>query len=441
MALLRAGAARSCITPKLGSHIVGYFNDRLAADIHDDLFAKTLLLDNGNQAVAIVLCDLIALEGSDVQAARQRATSLTGIPGDSIFIACTHTHFGPASVAALGTPRDDAYMEHAMERVADSVKMAQTRLQAAEVGLAAAEVRGESFNRRWRMKDGSVRMNPGYLNPDRVEPAGPTDPQVLVLAARSTDGDPIGLLANYSLHYVGSPLADTVSADYFGYFDRALQRMAGQQMVGILANGCCGDINNCDFTHREPDMPHPFFQEERVANVVAAAAFGAWQGLRGFDYRRDVALGSATEMMTFHRRQSTPEELARAQRLLAGAKEPDDAGSAEFADWIYAQEALLVAREPVERQTPIMALRVGDLGLVGLPGEIFVQYGLQIKEQSPFAHTMTIELASDYLGYFPTDKALAEGSYETRLARSAKAAAGSEGAMVQAALAALRRLG
>jgi neutral ceramidase len=440
MATLRAGAARSCITPRLGSHIVGYFNDRLAADVHDDLFAKALVLDNGGEAIAIVLCDLIALERADVEVARQRAASLSGIPADNIFIACTHTHFGPASVAALGTPRDEAYMEHAMERVADSVKLAQTRLRPAEVGVASTWVHGEAFNRRWRMKDGSVRMNPGYLNPDRVEPAGPTDPQVLVLAVRSLESEPIALLANYSLHYVGSPLADSISADYFGYFDRALQRMAGAEMVGIMANGCCGDINNCDFSHQEPDVPHPFFQEERVANVLAAAAFGAWQGLRGFDYRRDVALGQATETMAFRRRQSTAEELERARRLLAGAREPGDVESGEFANWIYAQEALLVDKEPVERQTPIKALRVGDLGLVGLPGEIFVQYGLQIKAQSPFERTMTIELANDYLGYFPTDKALTEGSYESRLARSAKAACGSEGTMVQAALAALRRV-
>ena len=89
-------------------------------------------------------------------------------------------------------------------------------------------------------------------------------------------------------------------------------------------------------------------------------------------------------------------------------------------DYIYGQEALLVDREPVERQTPIKALRIGDLGIVGLPGEIFVEYGLQIKAQSPFNHTMTVELANDYVGYCPTDKALDEGSYETRLARSAK---------------------
>ncbi|MHB0879177.1 MAG: hypothetical protein ACYC5O_24330, partial [Anaerolineae bacterium] len=390
MATLRAGAARSCITPRLGSHIVGYFSDRLAADIQDDLYAKALVLDNGDEAVAIILCDLIALELRDIEVARERAEALAGIPAENVFVACTHTHFGPASVGALGTPRDEAYMEHAMEHVADSVKMAQTRLQAAEVGVASTEVRGESFNRRWHMRDGSVRMNPGYQHPDALAPAGPTDPQVLVLAVRTPEREPIALLANYSLHYVGGPYADAISADYFGYFDRALQRLAGAEFVGIMANGCCGDINNCDFSRPQPDMPHAYFQVERVANVLAAAAYGAWQGLRGFEYRSDVPLGQATEMMTFRRRQSTPEELERARKLVAAVKDEPDVESTAFADWMYAQEALLVAKEPVERQTPIKALRVGDLGIVGLPGEIFVQYGLQIKEQSPFKQTMAI---------------------------------------------------
>jgi hypothetical protein len=336
-------------------------------------------------------------------------------------------------------------METAMLRAADSVKMAQERLVEAEAGIASASCPGETFNRRWHMKDGSVRMNPGYQNPDLVRPAGPTDPEVLVLVLRDRERSPIALLANYSLHYVGSTDATAISADYFGYFDRALQRMAGADFVGIMANGCCGDINNIDFTKPRPEMPHPYFQIERVANVLAATAFGAWQGLRNFDYRDDLPLGAATEMITFRRRQPTDEELAAARALLKAetpdaAREIPDAESKEFGEWIYAREALLVAEEPLERPTPIMALRVGDLGIVGLPGEIFVEYGLQIKERSPFARTMTVELANDYIGYTPTDKALDQGSYESRLARSAKAAKGTEGAMVEAALRVLNRV-
>ena len=102
MAKLRAGAARSCITPRLGSHIVGYFHDRIAKDIHDDLYAKALVLDNGASTVVLVLCDLIALERGDIEVARERAAALTGIPAESIFIACTHTHTGPAGSTASG---------------------------------------------------------------------------------------------------------------------------------------------------------------------------------------------------------------------------------------------------------------------------------------------------------------------------------------------------
>jgi len=438
-AVFRAGAARSCITPELGCHIVGYFNDRLAADVSDDLYAKALVLEGPDLAMAIVVCDLIALSRAECEAAKERASRLTGIGAESIFIACTHTHYGPASVGALGTPRDEIYMERAAERIGDSVKLAQTRLRPAEVGIASTSVPGESFNRRWHMRDGSVRMNPGHRNPDAVRPAGPTDPEVLVLAVRDRERNPIALLANYSLHYVGGPYADAISADYFGYFDRALQRLAGAELVGIMANGCCGDTNNVDATRPEPDMPHPHFQVERVANVLAAAAYGAWQGLRGFEYDPEPRLGLATENLTFRRRRSTREELERARKLVAG-EHPVVDDSDELAAWIYAQEALLVDDEPIERETPVMAMRVGDLGLVGLGGEIFVEYGLAIKERSPFGLTMTIELANDYLGYCPTDRALAEGSYETRLARSSKAAPGTEDAMVQAALRALGRL-
>lgn len=438
MARFRAGAARSCITPQLGSHIVGYFTDRIAADVHDDLYAKAIVLENDDTCIALVVCDLIALFKEDIEVMRERASLLTRIPKENIFVSCTHTHYAPSTVPALGTPRDEEYMETAMERIADSVKLAQTRLRPAEAGIASVDVPGETFNRRWIMKDGTVRMNPGYQNPDAVRPVGPTDPQLLVLALRDGERRPIGLLANYSLHYVGGPYAESISADYFGYFDRALQRLAGEECVAIMANGFCGDINNCDFSRPRPEMPHPYFQAERVANVLAGAAYGAWQGLRGFQYEADPALAAATETITFRRRQPSRQELEQARALVAGSRPPSD-DSSHFADWIYAQEALLVDKEPLERPTPVMALRVGDLGIVGLPGEIFVEYGLQVKEQSPFPQTMTVELAHDYIGYCPTDKALEEGSYETRLARSAKAAKGTEGTMVSACLAALRR--
>jgi len=441
MAGFRAGAARNCITPELGCHICGYSRDRIATDIHDALYAKAVVLENDDTALAIVVCDLIALAGDDVAAAKEHAERLTGIGRDNILISCTHTHYGPATVGALGTPRDDRTMERAAQRIGDSVRLAQNRLQPAEVGVASTTCPGETFNRRWHMKDGTVQMNPGHQNPDALRTAGPADPEVLVLAVRSPNREPIALLANYALHYVGGPCHTSISADYFGYFDRALQRMAGRDLVAIMANGFCGDLNNVDASQPEPDMPHPFYQEERVANAVAAAAYGAWQGLRGFQYDSAPALRAGTEMMEFRRRESSADELARARVLLnAGEDSWSDESVPDFKDRVYAREALYVADEPLERAIPIMAMRIGELGLVGLPGEIFVEYGLHIKGRSRFTNTMTIELANDFVGYCPTDKALGEGSYETQLARTSKAAPGTEAAMVGAALRALTRV-
>lgn len=440
MGEFQAGAARSDITPRLGCHICGYFNDRIAEDILDPLYAKAIVLDNGEEAYAIVVCDLIALAKQDADAAKVEASRLTGIPAEHIFISCTHTHYGPATMGALGTPRDDAYMETAMLRVADSVRLAQNRLVPAEAGVASTSVPGETFNRRWHLKDGKVEANfrLGYESREAIRPAGPTDPEVLVMAVRDRDRQPIALLANYSLHYVGGPYDTSISADYFGHFDRALQRMAGVPLVGIMANGCCGDVNNIDISRPRPEMPTPTFQAERVANVLAGAAFSAWQGLRDRDYERRPALGVATETAPFRRREPTPDELQRARQLAARPKPPDD--SPDLVPWVYAHEVQYVAEEPLERPMPITAWRVGQLGAVGLPGEMFVQYALQIKERSPFRRTMAIELANDCLGYFPTDRAMAEGSYELTLARSAKAAAGSEKAVVDAAVKALSLL-
>ncbi len=429
---LHVGAAISNITPKLGTHMAGSFTDRLADDVNDELNSRAIVLQNDDTAIAIVVLDLIVALKEDLGIAKQRASELTGIPVESIFISCTHTHTGVATTGLLGAPRDEQYMSWAMEKAADAVKLAYNRLRPARIGHASGSCPEETHNRRWHMQDGTVKTNPGYQNPDLVRPAGPADPEVAVAVFIDDDCNPIAALTNYSLHYVGGGSGTSISADYFAAFAQALQRIAGSDFVAIMANGCCGDINNCDFARPAREHPHPYYQVQRVANVVASRAYGAWQQIR--DFESEVTLGAATEMMDFTRRESTEEELQQAREILA---EPDDH---EVGDQVYANEVLEVDKEPLVRPTPIMGLCIGDLGIVGLPGEIFVEYGLQVKAASPFARTMTVELATDYLGYCATDVALVEGSYETALARSAKAASGTEKLMVDTALGVLDEL-
>jgi hypothetical protein len=425
MGKLKAGAAVVDMSPEVGVSIAGYFNDRKAVDIHDPINARALVLENEDQSLAIVVADLIAVTEEETKPAKERAAELTGIPVENIMMSATHTHYGPSTVGIFNSPKEEAYCEMVARKMGDAVRLAQNRARAAVMGRASGSVPEEVFNRDWLMKDGTVMMNPGFLNPDRVKCMGPTDPQVGVLAVRTAEGEPIAALANYALHYVGGPYHDEISADYFGYFARALERMLGGG-VAIMANGACGNINNCNWDREAPAYPHPYYQAERVGTVVAAEAYRRWNQI--WDWSEDVALGVANGYPMFRRREPDAAMNEEMETLLSGPADPDNY------KWMYARERQALMQTPLDQLAQIQAMRIGNLGLVALPGEVFVEIGLAIKEQSPFPQTMVAELANQSFGYIPTDKALAEGSYETWLARSSQASAGTEGQWVKAAV-------
>jgi len=440
---LYAGAARSDITPKLGTHMIGYFTDRVADDIHDGIYSKALVVQNDDIALAIVVLDVGVVCGEDMAVIKQRASELSGIAAENMLITCTHTHSGPATIPALGTPRDEAYTSWAMEKAADAVKLAQNRLEPVRVGHASGSCPEETHNRRWHMQDGSVVMHPPHQSPDIVRPAGPKDAEVAVAVLLGEDDRPVGVLCNYAVHYVAYPAAQTVSANFFGALCHSLERMGGGDFVAVAANGCCGDAYYANPLEPAPENPYPYYQVQRVGNAVAASAYGAWQQIREFSAEVDIDV--VTRMVDFRRREASATDMESARHLYESTREEDyfedgQVKMPEYKEWIYARELLLLAEEPVLRQTPVMGMRIGDLGIVGMPGEMFVDYGLQIKARSPFARTMTIELANDYIGYCPTDVALQEGSYETQLARTSKAAPGTEGQMVEAAVGVLNDL-
>jgi len=149
-----------------------------------------------------------------------------------------------------------------------------------------------------------------------------------------------------------------------------------------------------------------------VANAVAGAAFQAWSSIHS--YQPSLRLASAAETLALRRQEVTEEEIAEAKRRLSGADSAQQARIATSADprWLEATRILELASAPPERETLVQALRIGEVGLVGLPGEIFVEIGLAIKQRSPFARTLVGELANDNLGYVPSDRAFDEGSYE-----------------------------
>ena len=423
----RAGAAASNITPRLGISINGYFNDRLAAHIHDELHARCLVLDDGQTRLAIVVCDSCMIPREVMDAAKRRIEEKHGLAAGHVLISATHTHTAPTSAGVFQSEPDSQYLEFLAGRIADGVGRAINNLAPAKIAWGVGREPNQVFNRRWKMKPGSVppnplggtndlvKMNPPIGSPDLLEPAGPTDPEVAVVSVQSLAGRPLALLANYSLHYVGTGRDAEVSADYYGAFAERIQQLLGADrldppFVALLANGTSGDINNINFRQkRAPQQPY-----EQMRAVADAVATEALRVCRTLQYQDWVPLGVRETELKLGVRRPAPEEVARAETILAKAK-----GQAlKTGEQVYARETLLMKDYPKEMPLIIQAMRIGDLGIAAIPCEVFAETGLAIKQQSPFKPTFTIELANGCSGYLPTPGQHALGGYETWRARS-----------------------
>jgi len=441
MSELRAGVARSVITPTSGQWRHN--------DVNDELYAKALALENEEECLALVMCDVGGIGPRASKEAREIAAQIAGIPADHIMIAATHTHYGPW--ADDGTEESRRYWDWAGPRIADAIALAKRRLQPAKIAHGSGAAPGEVYNRRYRMKDGSVVFNPlnvRYFNDDGsftqlyqrsdiVEPAGPTDPEVGVLIVMDKDEKPIAIWANYALHYVDSPDYDRISANYFGEFERALQRMEGRQLLGVMMNGTCGDVNNVDYMgDPEPEHPYGRWNLERVSTLVAADVCKVWRSIRRSHYQEDPTLAVATERIIVKHRAITPAEVEQATSFLK-EEHPAGFGTKEWLEEVRCRTILDVAKWGPEREVLIQAFRIGDLVTVALPGEVFVEVGLEIKRRSPFARTLVCSLANDAVGYIPTEKAFGEGSYETI---QSPVAPGTASEMVESAVELLQQL-
>ncbi|MCS7025672.1 MAG: hypothetical protein NZV14_12800 [Bryobacteraceae bacterium] len=441
---LRAAVAMTNITPPLGTNIAGSMRNHTAKDIHDELHARCLLLDNGRSKLAIVIVDSCALANEVVASAKKQIEQATGLAAHQTLLAATHTHSAPAAAFLFQSKPDPRYQEFLATRIADAVRLAMLRLQPAKLGWGVGREPRLLFNRRYFMRPGSipadpfgrqtdqVLMNPGLGNPNIIKPAGPIDPEVSILGVTTDAGEPLCALGSYALHYVGVP-AGIISADYFAVWASQMQSrlQAGPAFIAILANGCSGDVNNINYLGLERKYS-PFERMQEVASVLAEESVRVWRQIR---FQEWVDLEATLEEVELKVRKPSVQEVAEAQRLLQGA--PEDLSDRRQ---IYAKETLQLASYPDLVRAPVQAIRIGDLGMATFPGEAFTELGLEVKRRSPFQPTFLIELAHGYYGYIPTVEAHRLGGYETWRAKSSFLEVEAAPKLVEAALRGLTKL-
>lgn len=403
------GSSRVDITPKVGSPLAGYSNrSSFSTGIHDDLHARTLIMDDGEERAGVVSCDLIGVLPEMTERARGLARDI-GIPDGNLMVCAFHTHSGPTP--DLGYGDMDDYMDRLSAKLAQSVEEAASTLEPAESGIYRAEAAGLTINRR---------------HPQ----GGPVDPELIALSWKGTGGY-LAHLINFSCHAVVLGWDSTlISADYPGYAMRMIEERTGAMC--LFTNGACGDINPLTEGLRRRMMEGGDIYDRSGGRFGEASLLGHHLARIVLDNMDDVERSPASidcRTHTFEAHAHPPggkgEVEGRISELESALPRMEREGAP--ADELYRTglelsflRRTLAALERGSVPVELQGIRIGDAVLLGIPGEVFVEIGLRIKEKarSLGLTALVVELANDYLSYLPTETAFREGGYEVEIARS-----------------------
>ncbi|HDS74055.1 MAG TPA: hypothetical protein ENN56_00800 [Firmicutes bacterium] len=432
---LLAGSAQIDITPEPGAQLSGNVAVREPAEsVLDPLYAKALVVKNDETALCVIQLDAIFIERQYTEHIRAEIERRCGIPRDAIMVHTTQTHAAPSIRGFLldvdfELPEefdwlrlsDPVFAERAINGAIEAAARAHAELRPARIGWNTAIVDGIAFNRRGIRRDGTCGMPWVYTSVERplgptdyryVE--GPTDPEVGVVWLQDEHMQSIGFLLHFTCHPVnvfyhrGRGRHSQISADWPGAWATMLTQRHGG--VGLVLNGCCGNINPWPaFTPNF--VPDHLRMGERLTAMSSEAV-----GRITFP-NETPKLAFSTRDIPLVIREPDAEALRKAKQRIAEQPNPQMISDTRVDhEWFYA--AMYVSLDMLRQRTggtepyEIQTLRLGDVAVVGLPGEPFVEGQLKLKIDSPTFPTLVAHATTQYAGYIPTREAFARGGHE-----------------------------
>ena len=388
--MLHAGVGRTTLTPPLGTPLIGYGGRERGADaIRDDIYATSLVLSDGDMTVALVTCDLCALPIRQVRYVQRLIEERIGIPPTHVLLNTSHAHSGPLTTFNEETPES---VRHVVVALLDGIAESVVQAAAAPVPCRLSAGRGSaeaSINRRKRN---------GYsdaVTPD--SPQGTVDPTLHVVRVDGIDGTPLAVVTAYACHPVAlRPPSHAISADFVCALRATVEPQVGAPL--LFAQGAAGNL--------VPIGPEMEMEERleltgkvlgtealRVYSALGAEASGATLA----PPKPELAAASATLLLDLWTEQPPIADAERSHQTFPYLTPPLVNGKVECA---------------------VQALRLGDMALVGVAGEAFVEIGLAVKARSPIPHTIFLGYTNGCLGYLPTAAAYAPGGYEVHRAHA-----------------------
>ena len=418
---LYAGFARVNVTPMMGIGVAGYFQIRLADGVLDELEINALALSCGDNKVVLLSMDHVGMTREITADYRAHVSDVTGISAEAVYIHATHTHTGPRLIWQSKDALEQEYYQFVRHKMADAAKQALEDLKPARMGWGVGQAPDIAFIRRFRMKDGSVRTNPGVNNPDILMPIGEVDERVSVLRFDREDAETL-VLVSFADH------PDTVggckiSADWPGFTRRTVEKVLDNTKC-IFFNGAQGDVNHVKVFTKEGDLNGMFMDFDDVSRGYGHARYMGrvvtGGVLQAFDKVKYVDVDSIKyKQRTIHVPSNMPakEELPEARRIDALHQAGRDAelpyaGMMLTTKVAEAARMLRLEHGPESFEMELCGIAIGAVVMIGIPGEPFSGISRGLKDVKDWELVIPTCLTNGKHGYFPMREAFDEGGYE-----------------------------
>jgi len=427
--LLSAGFSKVSISPPIGAPLAGFAaRQGFCEGVHDDLFARALVVENNGKVVAFVSLDVLAVSSEFANSVRTRIEQRTGIGRDAIMIASTHTHAGPVTVKTFFNPEgtlDADYMDSLAQAIEESVAEAWDKRFSARLGVGSGYVTGIGVNRR---------------TPDKK----PVDEEIGIIKVEDANGQTRAALINYACHPTVLGSNNLLATGDFPYFTiEKIEQAIGADGFAMFVNGTQGNISmghSSELSAIGVITPGRTF--ERAAELGYKLAEATLEALSGIQTKENCELGAASSLVNFPLKdfpkiEEAAQNFREAEKELARVSQSEAATEVLMkakSQLLYASITNFYARETAHLdghlQVELQAFRIGDAVFLAVPAEVFVEIGLELKRRVTHK-TYIVGIANGYIAYFPTESAYADGGYEVV---SSKIAPESESVFYQEAL-------
>lgn len=397
---ISAGVAKVNITPGEAIPMSGYRSRTEPFDgIHDSIYARAVVFSDGTNKAAVISSEIIGFSNAFWEETTQLIEQKTGIEAKSILLTAVHNHSGPVTRVYTRdeSPAVVSYVETLQNKIVQLVFRAAGNLQPARIGTGSGECL-MNINRRANDGNGNIQLG--------RNPYGPCDHEVKVMRIDDLNGDILSTLVDWPCHgVVMGPRNRLISGDWPGHTSRYIEDSL--DIIAPIIVGASGDINPIYGPHMD------FLDVNSYAFALDAI---------GYDLGNE-AIRISNEITT-----ASAGEISSLQKIISLPGKDDEHNRLHHANY-----------EPGKNvEVRLTVIRIGDIILAGINGEVFNQIGVKVREQSPFPKTFIITHCNGSTGYFVTDAAIPEGGYEVR---STSAASGAEEGIVSGLLGMIKELG